>query len=243
MGKAPSKPAVRPVATFDHLRKKQAVERTVRIVMSQDAADAHREAVEALARAEQALFRVTAEARKRNGSGGPEAEAAVAAATAERDAAKERVESAVEELRAQTVTLRFRAIGRPRYDALVRAHPGKDTVDDAGETVKTTEPYDVDTFAPALIAASCVEPKMSEAQVMALCDLERLEDDDLRQIATDCGVVLPDGATHAEEVEAVREVAPEWNAAEVMELWIAALSVNTQRRVADFANFSNGTRG
>lgn len=195
----------RPVPTFDHLRKKAPMERTVPIVLNDEVATAHHEATEALSEAEAALATVERQARERNGSGGPETEAAVAAARAERDEATAALVKAERALKAETVQMRFRAIGRKRYDGLVREHPPKDAGGENGKPVKSTEPYDYETFAPALVAASCIEPVMTP-----------------------------------EEVEVLFE---EWNTAEVMQLWVAALAVNTQRRVADFANFSNGTRG
>lgn len=157
-------------ATFDHLKKKQPLERTVTVVLSDEAARAYAEAAEALERA-----RLTGKAT-------PELEQATATARAA--------------LEAETVTLRFRSIGRKAYDALVRDCPPTD--EDKAEAKEKGEPeplYDVGTFAPALIAASCVEPTLTAEQVTELWD--------------------------------------EWNTAEIMPCWMAALEVNTQRRVVD----------
>lgn len=198
------KSATRPVPTFDHLRKKAPMERTVRVVLEDAAAIAHQEATEALTAAETALRAVETQTRQRQLVSAEDI-AAVDAAKAERDEAKDRLAEARAALKNATVTLRFRALGRKRYDDLVRAHPPVDGVDDDGNVVKSRDPYNYETFAPALVAASCVEPTMT--------------------------------------AEEAGELFEEWNTAEVMELWVAALAVNTQRRVADFANFSNGTRG
>lgn len=228
----------RPVATYDHLRKKAPMEHVVRVPLSEEAVVAHREAVEALGRAELVLRPLEIAAKA-----GEEPTPALVAARAERDDAKAGAEAAKAALQDQTVVMRFRSLGRPRYDALVREHPGTGTTGDDGKSVKSTDPYEVETFAPALVAASCVEPKMSYGQVMALFNLDRVDNEDLAEMAEDLGLKLAGTPTHAELVEAVREVAPEWNAAEIMEIWLAALAVNTQRRVVDFANFSNGMRG
>ncbi len=228
----------RPVPTYDHLRKKAPLEHVVRVPLSEEAVAAHREATEALGRAELALHPMESALRA-----GEEPGPALVTARDEQDRAKAAAATAKAALEDETVVMRFRSIGRPSYDALVRDHPPKDTTGDDGKPAKSTDPYDVETFAPALIAASCVEPRMTYAQVLALFDLDRLDDDDLTDLAGRYEVKLDGSPTHAELVAAVRDVAPEWNSAEVMDLWIAALACNTQRRVADFGNFSNGTRG
>ncbi|HYH51624.1 MAG TPA: hypothetical protein VEG38_18940 [Acidimicrobiia bacterium] len=203
---APAKAAAkRPVPTFDHLRKKQPLERIVRIALNDEVATAYHEASEAAGKAELALKAVEAQAQRRNGSAGPDTERAVAAARAEFEEFKAAAEKAHKALAAETVEVRFRALGRKAYDELVRAHPPKDVAGEDGKVKKSTDPYEYETFAPALVAACCVEPEMTVEQVQTLFE--------------------------------------EWNAAEVMELWVAALSVNTQRRVVEFGNFSNGTRG
>lgn len=57
------------------------------------------------------------------------------------------------------LVLRLQAIGRKAYDALIAQHPGE-----AGET------YNPDTFAPALIAACCIEPDLSDEDARFLFD-------------------------------------------------------------------------
>lgn len=228
----------RPVPTYDHLRKKAPLEHVVRVPLSEDAVVAHTEAVKALGRAELALKPLEDAAKA-----GEEPSPALLAARAERYEAKATAADAKAGLQDQTVVMRFRSIGRQRYDDLMREHPPKDDIGEDGKPVKSTDPYDAETFAPALVAASCVEPRMTYAQVMALFDLDRLGDEDLRAMVESYELKVPEEATHADLVVAVRDVAPEWNSAEVMELWIAALACNTQRRVVDFANFSNGMHG
>lgn len=55
----------------------------------------------------------------------------------------------------QEVTLKFRAIGAREYDKLVSKHPPKPAQRAEGNA------FDLDSFAPALIAACAVEPEMT----------------------------------------------------------------------------------
>ena len=59
---------------------------------------------------------------------------------------------------AVTVTMKYQAISPKAYDELIAANPpvGKDKVDG--------QPYNIDTFAPALIAAVSLEPKLTYEQ-------------------------------------------------------------------------------
>ncbi len=160
-------------ATFDHLRKKQPFERVVPIPLNAEAVQAFKDASDALAKVEMAKGDTTS------------------AASA--------YETARQALQAETVDMRFRAIGRKAYDALVLQHP-------PGEDQKAKHPemtYDLESFSVALIAASCVEPAMT--------------------------------------VDEVLELAENWNVGEYMQLWMAALEVNTQRRVVDLGKAWNGT--
>jgi hypothetical protein len=52
--------------------------------------------------------------------------------------------------------LKYRAIGMREYDKLVAKHPPK------AEQRAEGASFNIDTFAPALIAAVCVEPEMTE---------------------------------------------------------------------------------
>ncbi len=67
---------------------------------------------------------------------------------------------------ASTVVLRFRAVGHKRYKALLDAHPPTDEQ----KQDENHPPYNSETFPIALIAASCVEPRMTEEQVQELDD-------------------------------------------------------------------------
>ena len=60
------------------------------------------------------------------------------------------------------LTLLYRAIGARRYDELVSQHPPKAADRLEGAT------FDLDTFAPALIAEVCVEPRMSVEDTIEL---------------------------------------------------------------------------
>lgn len=168
-------------ATFDRLKKKQPLERKVTIPLDQDALDAYDTAVSALERAKTFNEDTT------------EAEAQVAEARAN--------------LQEHTVTMVFRAIGRKNYDALIELYPPteeqieefrNENLDRHGNPSKGKPAYDIDKFAPALVAASCVEPEMTLDQVNELFD--------------------------------------EWNATELAQLWVAALEVNTHRRVVSLGN-------
>jgi hypothetical protein len=64
------------------------------------------------------------------------------------------------------VTLKYRAIGAKEYDKLVAKHPPKTEQRAEGAS------FNMDTFAPALIAACCVEPEMSREDAQALWDSE-----------------------------------------------------------------------
>lgn len=60
------------------------------------------------------------------------------------------------------VTLTFQAIGAQEYDKLVGKHPptSEQRVDGAS--------FNIDSFGPALIAKSCLEPEMTEADAKEL---------------------------------------------------------------------------
>lgn len=62
------------------------------------------------------------------------------------------------------VTLKYRAIGVRAYDRLVSKHPPKPEQRADGSS------FDIDTFAPALIAACSLEPEISPEDAKALWD-------------------------------------------------------------------------
>lgn len=177
-------------ATFDHLQKKKPLEKTVHIYLDDDAIAAHTAALEALERAKRIDL-------SRTGRDLPEVLEAQSLLTG--------LEEALAKARAaldnETVTLRFRSIGRKRYDKLVHEYPTDEKQDaEHKDEHGVPAPYDAEEFSVALIAASCVEPVLSEDQV--------------------------------------RELRDTWNVSEYVEMFMAALEVNTQRRVADLGNAS-----
>lgn len=62
------------------------------------------------------------------------------------------------------VTLKFQAIGMRTYDRLVSKHPPKPEQRAEGSS------FDIDSFAPALIAACSVDPEISPAEAKKLWD-------------------------------------------------------------------------
>lgn len=77
-----------------------------------------------------------------------------------------RVNLAAEGAEPDEVVLLFRAIGAKEYDDLLAKHPpnAKQKVEGAS--------YNIDTFAPALIAKVCVDPEMSYEESKSLWDSE-----------------------------------------------------------------------
>lgn len=64
------------------------------------------------------------------------------------------------------VTLKYQAIGMRAYDRLVGKHPPKPDQRAEGSS------FDIDTFAPALIAACSVDPEISPAEAKKIWDSE-----------------------------------------------------------------------
>ena len=62
------------------------------------------------------------------------------------------------------VTLKYQAIGMREYDRLVGKHPPKPEQRAEGSS------FDIDTFAPALIAACAVEPEISPTEAKKIWD-------------------------------------------------------------------------
>lgn len=198
-----SKPKTRRPETFDHLKSKKKPLRREVIIPGEDApVEAYEKAVRALERAE-----------IRN-----EAEDVIG-----RCAAK--VEETINALREASAVFVMQSIGRKALRELIEAHPPSDaqmkewekeafiipTDAEVAEAAKAEKPiprpikrqdappepaWNIDTYPRALMAASCVSPEMTEAQVQELDD--------------------------------------EWNAEETLELWMAALEVNSSKRSADW---------
>jgi hypothetical protein len=64
------------------------------------------------------------------------------------------------------VTLKYQAIGMRAYDRLVSKHPPKPEQRAEGSS------FDIDSFAPALIAACSVDPEMSASDAKQIWDSE-----------------------------------------------------------------------
>ena len=64
------------------------------------------------------------------------------------------------------VTLKYQAIGMRAYDRLVGKHPPK------AEQRAEGSSFDIDTFAPALIAACSVDPEITPAQAKQIWESE-----------------------------------------------------------------------
>lgn len=75
-----------------------------------------------------------------------------------RKALAEKIQAAREKMRETEVTFTFRALGAKAWSDLVAQHPGK-TKDEA---------FDPDSLAPALVAASAVDPEMTAGDVEQL---------------------------------------------------------------------------
>lgn len=150
----PAPTGLKKPATFDHLKKKQPLERKVTIPLSQEAVDAYHDAEQAYERAK--ILNEPA------------------------DALKEALDAARAAVLEESVQMVFRSIGRKAYDALLEEFPPteeqiaeyrKEHADKDGNPAKKGEPpYNIELFAPALIAASCVEPKMTVDQVNEIFD-------------------------------------------------------------------------
>lgn len=89
----------------------------------------------------------------------PELQSDLATTAAELDKAKKA-------LRKATVTFHFEALPGQQYEDLLDAHPPTpDQIATARRKGQAVPSYNEATFAPALVAACCVDPKMDEGEV------------------------------------------------------------------------------
>lgn len=146
------------VATLDHLKKRQPITRTLPIYLDQEAFDRYTEALTNYENEEQRPRRVDAETERLD------------TLRAERDAAEEA-------LNESTVVITLRSIGRKAYEAIVDANqPTNAQKERAAKEAKEMGarpqplPYNPDTFAPALIAATVIEPPMTPEDVQEIMD-------------------------------------------------------------------------
>jgi hypothetical protein len=182
-------------ATLDHLRSgKRPVTRVERVVLDPDLAERHAEALQAFETA-----KLLAEAQP----------ASVARGDDLRDARRALAEAEAEvEGSDAVVTMRFRSIGRVAYDELIERHPPTPDQQERHRRESPDAPplaYNPDTFEVAVVAASSLEPRLTEAEA--------------KEIAT----------------------SPDWNGAEWVQLVLAAITVNQQRRVVEMGKGSPRT--
>lgn len=134
--------------TFDHLRKRQPMTKRVPVYLDDDVAA---EAAEVNQRA--ARWRI-----RHDNQPLPEE-------------LQQEVDRVNEELKEHTTYMVFQSMGRKAYEDLMGEHPPtKKQEEEAEEAGVEKPPYNTDTFPPALISASCVEPEMSVAEVEVLFD-------------------------------------------------------------------------
>lgn len=126
-------------AVLDRLRAKKPVRAEYRVHLSDEPIRALREARGELDRAESLL----AESKT---------DTVLNYAREQVAQAREHVEKARAEAEADSVLLVFHGISRDDFNALVDAHPPSE------EDAKKGRDYDPNTFPPALIAATCVDP-------------------------------------------------------------------------------------
>lgn len=165
-------------ATFDHLRKKPLEQRVT--VYLDDApiealADARAELAAAEATAEQKYQRRLTLARQANPTPS-ELLTIEAGLDQERDAAltpyRRAVEAAEEAVRESTQTFVFRSPGSKAFEDLIAEHPPTDDDhDDARKMTGRPEAlarWHTDTFGPALLAACCIDPKLTVDEATAI---------------------------------------------------------------------------
>ena len=140
-------------ATFDHLRsKKKPVTRKVVMCFDSDLQDAWELLQLQVRQARSTLTFRDDELAKRE----------LDDLLAQAEAMKPQMEEA-------TVEFKFRSLSRKAYDALQSAHlPTPTQLEEAKKEGGGTPSVNPDTFPPALIAASCVEPEMTADDAKAL---------------------------------------------------------------------------
>jgi hypothetical protein len=143
------------LVTYDDLvSRKKPVTKTVTIVLDPVLADEYEDAKRE---------RDVASAR----AGARPADSDVQARLWEAEETLARLEARLEEERA-LVRFTFRAIGRAAYDALASLHPPTPAQRAHGKATGQETVVNEETFPPALVAASLVEPKLSPAEAQAL---------------------------------------------------------------------------
>lgn len=150
--------------TLDHLQsKKKPVIRKFWLALDDEVAEAAEEARQKLAAAER-RYRVMS--KQDNLGEGRLAEAEKNLAEAE-----EAAEKAEAILRENAILMKFKSIGRKKFDDLIGANPAteeqKKRVEEAGGDPSELG-WNVETFAPLLVALSSYEPEMSHDEVLKM---------------------------------------------------------------------------
>jgi hypothetical protein len=157
-------------ATFDHLRsKKKPLQRTTEVVLDAELAERYEEARTAV---DVAQIRSNADPK--------DAQRKIDLAQAKSDLETLRIE--LEECEA-VVRLTFRGIGRKSYDDLIAEHPP--TLEQLAKAKKDGHndlAFNVETFPPAIVAASLVEPNLSYEEVLELWDSEEWNQVELAEL-------------------------------------------------------------
>jgi multidrug efflux pump subunit AcrA (membrane-fusion protein) len=148
--------------TFERLKKrKKARVKELSLLLDPEVGEERDAAKKALRDAE-----VRRSALKREGASLTQANKDVKAAEAD-------LEAAEEALRDATAVFKFSSIGRIKMEELLEAHePTEKQIQEAKAEGVTELQYNPSTFPQALIAASCIEPNLTEEQVEEIWDDE-----------------------------------------------------------------------
>lgn len=149
-------PKLKRPATRDRLAKKKPLEQQIPIVVDPDVVDVYEEA-------QQEYERASLLARTLLAADGADESSSVALAAKEASerlvAAESALNAAGEALEDAVVIMTFRSIGARRFDEMIVEHPPTDKqVEEAKEKGEDPPAYDVNTFGPALVHASCIVP-------------------------------------------------------------------------------------
>ncbi len=157
----PYAPKLHKPATLDHLRKREPLERTVQIVMSDAPVEAVQKAKDRVSKIEMTL----------SGLDSARDKTAFGAAQREANEAREALKLALEDQDEEVFEVRFRGIGRKRYSDLMDAHkPTEEQKKKAEENGGLVWQYNPETFPVALVAACCVEPVMTLEETREIYD-------------------------------------------------------------------------
>lgn len=87
----------------------------------------------------------------------------------------DRIEALEAEMAEHTYPFRLRALPKPKFRALVAEHPPRQTEGDEAHEADDRMGFNVETFYPALIRASVIDPELDDAEWAELLD-EKLTD-------------------------------------------------------------------